>query len=104
MYIHSRAGDEESCSFLRAVRVASLEPLEILQGVPGQEEASCLTHLLQVTNCQLENVSLLQLRHVLTFSLQCHCHYILEFIQASIYPGAPLSFKKWFCDLFISLF
>jgi len=67
--INSRSGEEKCGSFLSTGGVASLEPLEIFQGVPGEEESSGLAHLLEMTNCQLKDVSLLQLGHIFTLSL-----------------------------------
>jgi hypothetical protein len=55
--------------------------------------------LVQVADCQLQDVRLLQFADVLTFRLQGRDNKVLQFVQALVYPGTPFPFQHWLHDL-----
>lgn len=68
--------------FVGGVCESSAEAISIDDGIGGQTLLAA--QFVQVPDCQLEDVCLLQLGHVLAFGLQSCDHEVLELIQATI--------------------
>lgn len=77
--------------FVGSVCESGAEAVGIDDRVGGQSLLAA--QLVEVAHCQLEDVGLLQLGHVLAFGLQSCDHQVLELVQATIDAGTTLALQ-----------
>ena len=75
--IHIGDGEEEGGGLLGAAGVARLELLNVLERI-ARKESPALGEFVQMPHCQLKDVSLLQLGHILPFRLEGHRHDVFK--------------------------
>jgi len=64
-------------------------------------ERLTVAEFVQVTDGEFEDVGLLQFSQVFTLRRQGGAHEFLEFVQAPVDPGSPLTFQQRFRYLFV---
>ena len=89
--VHSGRG-QALAHFRGAGCVASMEPVQVQGRVQGQHLLPL--QLLQVADCQLQHISLLQLGDALSLSLEGKHHEVLQLIQAGVDPRPPLPLQQ----------
>lgn len=77
--------------FVGGMCESSTEAVGIDDGVGGQ--ALLAAQLVEVAHCQLKDVGLLQLGHVLALGLQSCDHQVLELVQATIDASTALALQ-----------
>lgn len=83
---------QEGRHFLGALGEAVAEPIGVTV-LRGESESPGGAQGVKMTHRELQDVRLLQLRHVLALGLQGRHHQILQLVQAAIDPGAPLTLQ-----------
>jgi len=75
-----------------ALGVAGAESVGV-RSFGGEPQSTLATEVVQVTDSQLQDVSLLEFRDVLPFGLQGSHHQLLELVQAPVDSGTTFALK-----------
>jgi len=95
--VQAGRGGQAPGHFGGAARVTCAESVHLGHRVAGKPLLPA--KLVQMTNSQLEYISLFQFADVLALRLQGDHHQFFEFIQAPVDAGTAFAFQHWFHDL-----
>lgn len=99
--VHSWGGDQELSCLMGTGAVAMPELGKVFKRTPVEDKSLSLAELVQVSHCQLQDVCLLKLGHILPLGLQTNRHNILQFIKTGIDSSPSLSLQQGLCDFLI---